>query len=59
MGTEPTINLTVAPIKGTGVFTISGTPSVTLNNMTVYTYTINTTGNCITSCAGRLHLLER
>ncbi len=41
----PTINITVTPVKGTGVFTISGTPSVTLNNMNVYTYTVNTAGN--------------
>ena len=47
---EPTLNLTVTPIKGTGLFTISGTPSVTINNLTVYSYTINTTGNAY-SCA--------
>ena len=46
---DPTIDLSVAPVRGTGVITISGTPSVTLNNTNIYNFTINSTGN-IYSC---------
>ncbi|MFL2621350.1 MAG: hypothetical protein ACJ0P3_02060, partial [Flavobacteriaceae bacterium] len=46
---EPTIDITVTAVRGTGVITISGTPSVTLNNTNIYNFTINSTGN-IYSC---------
>ena len=46
---DPTIDLSVTPVRGTGVITISGTPSVTLNNTNIYNFTINSTGN-IYSC---------
>ena len=47
---EPTLDMTVTAIQGTGVITISGTPSVTLNNAVVYNFTVRSTGN-IFSCA--------
>ena len=46
---DPTIDMTVNPVRGTGIITISGTPSVTLNNTNIYNFTINSTGN-IYSC---------
>ena len=42
---EPTLDLAVVNEVGTGIFAISGTPNVTINARSTYTYTISTSGN--------------